>query len=431
MSQPHVTLVSWGFPPFRGSGTFRPLALANALADAGARVTVIAAARETFLIHYGADTALERQIDPRVTVRRVPFYPENAWPVINDWGPERASDPLGFATARNKVVPAFPEKVYDTWLPRAIEALRQLHADDPVSLIIGTGSPYGDLEAAVVVGSEHGVPVVLDDRDSFLADVFTGGEHPLFAARLPFGRRWFRTAAEVWFVNPPIAQWHVERFPESADRFRVVENGWDPGTVDPPTIRQRPGQRLRVGYVGLIPTNFPMQTVLGAWEQVRETTSHAMELVFTGPLGYEVDSPAWRAMADQIDHTTGAHWQGHLSRTELAEVYADLDVLLLAKEGGLMVTGGKTYEYAATGLPIVGLIDPASDATRVLGSYPRFHPATSLTIPAAAAALDAAVTDALSGDSATLVAAQRSGATLSRTAALTPAVGRVMELAHT
>lgn len=426
---PHVALVSWGFPPFRGSGTFRPLALANALAAAGARVSVIAAARETFLLHYGADPALESQIDSRVVRHRVPWWPENHWPVVNDWGPIRSRDSAGFARTRNALVPPFPEKVYDTWLPRVQRTLHEVAKADPVDVIIGTGAPYGDLEAAINVGSELGVPVVIDDRDAFLADVFTADTHPLFEQRLAVGRRWLRLATEAWFVNPPIADWHRNRFPEAADRIRVVENGWDPGVVDPGRIRAVPGERIRMGYVGLVPTNFPMDMVLAAWQDVRAASPVPAELVFVGPLGYEVDSPKWRSAADRISAAEGVSWQGHLSRTRLADVYADLDCLLLAKEGGALVTGGKTYEYAATGLPIAGVVDPDSDAVRVLGATPRFHPALAMDQSAAADAMSAAVADAIAGTQERLTEAQRAGSTLSRAAALEPAVERVLEMA--
>lgn len=428
MPEPHVALVSWGFPPFRGSGTFRPLAVANALAAAGVRVTVIAAARETFLLHYGADPDLENQIDPAVAVQRVPFFPEGKWPLVNDWGPVRSADPQAWVGTRNRQVPAFPEKVYDTWLPRAREALQELHVSDPVDLIIGTGAPYGDLEAAVAVGSQHDIPVVLDDRDSFLADVFTGGPHPLFAAREPIALRWFRSAREVWFVNPPIAQWHRERYPQFADRFRVVENGWDPGTVVQNATATSPRTPITMGYVGLVPSNFPMETVLAAWATARDRNPGPADLVFTGPLGYEVDSPRWKHMAELIERTPGVRWNGHLSRTQLADVYAGLDALLLAKEGGAMVTGGKTYEYAATGLPIAGLIDPGSDAVRVLGGYPRLHLTAELEPTSAAGALGAALTDARGTGSAAVREAQAAGDLLSRSAALAPAVDRILRM---
>lgn len=426
---PHITLVSWGFPPFRGSGTFRPLALANALAARGARVTVLAAARETFLVHYGADPGLEIGIDPRVTVERLPFYPENPWPVVNDWGPDRAADPKRFAAERRRVLPPFPEKVYDRWIPVVEQALRDLDSVDPVSLIIATGGPYGQIEASVDVAEDRGIPLVIDDRDSFLADVFTAEPHEWYAERLPFGRRWFSSAREVWFVNPPIQRWHAQRFPEYADRFRVVENGWDPGIVDPAAITTRVRTPLRIGYVGLVPTNFPMQMLLTAWQQARATIDHPAELVFTGALGYTEGSPFWRGMHDQIEAAAGVSWAGHVSRPQLAATYAELDGLLLAKEGGELVTGGKTYEYAATGLPIAGVVDPDSDAARVLHGYPRFHPVAGSGPEAASAALSATMADALSTSPELVRHAQDFGQQLSRQAALDEAVSRLLELA--
>ena len=427
---PHIALVSWGFPPFRGSGTFRPLAVANALAEAGARVTVIAASRETFLVHYGADPGLESQIDPRVSVHRLPFYPENPWPLIDDWGPERAADPKRFAAERRRVLPPFPEKVYESWIPAVGQALRDIDAADPVALILATGGPYGQIEASVDVAADLGIPLVIDDRDSFLADVFTAEPHEWYRQRLSFGLRWFRCAREVWFVNPPIEQWHSRRFPEYADRFRVVENGWDPGIVDPTTITTGPRTPLRIGYVGLVPTNFPMDMLLEAWRRVRDSSEHPVELVFTGPLGYTEGSPFWRSMHDRIRAAEGVSWAGHVSRPELAGVYAGLDALLLAKEGGELVTGGKTYEYAATGLPIAGVVDPQSDAVRVLRDYPRFHPVAEPGPDAAAAALTATLADALATTPGRVAQAQAFGQGLTRRAALDEAVRRVMELAR-
>ena len=43
---------------------------------------------------------------------------------------------------------------------------------------------------------------------------------------------------QAWFVNPPIAQWHQQRYPEQADRIRVVENGWDRHFLDPAAVRR-------------------------------------------------------------------------------------------------------------------------------------------------------------------------------------------------
>lgn len=430
-ARPHVALVCWGFPPFRGSGAFRPLALANSLAAAGADVTVVTASREVFLVQYGADPTLERHVDPRVELVRVPFYPSHAWPLMNDWPQARVSAPKKFAAQHDPATDYFPEKVYASWLPRVSEALFELHRRKPISLVLGTGAPYVDDEAAALLGANYGIPVVLDDRDSFLADVFTGQPAPLYEERRPYFERWLEICAEMWFVNPPIAQWHRDRFPEHADRIRVVENGWDPGVVDAARIAGVATGPLKAGYVGLVPSNFPMDPVLAAWAGIMDDDSQpAASLRFVGPLGYEVDSEKWKRMESAIAAAPHVEWAGHHPREQLAEIYADLDVLLLIKEGGQMVTGGKTYEYAATGLPIAALVDPASDAVRVLRDYPRLYVADPHDPAAAKAAIAAAMADRITDDGSRLRAAQRFGETLRREEQLGPHVERIVKLAQ-
>jgi glycosyltransferase involved in cell wall biosynthesis len=405
--------------------------LANGFARAGAAVTVIAASREVFLIHYGADTELEAQIHPSVDIVRVPFFPERSWPLINDWPQSKAVAPKKFAAQPDPAMDMFPERVYAHWLPRATAALADVHRRRPISLLLGSGAPYTDNEAATQFAIDNDIPAIQDDRDSFLADVFTAREHPLFEQRLPYFQRWAQHSNELWFVNPPIAEWHRERFPEAADRIVVVENGWDPGVVDAQQILARPERPPQVGYVGLVPTNFPMDPVLRAWGNVCAGHPQSPRLSFYGPLGYEVDSPGWKRARTAIEAAPAVHWRGHRPRSDLHDVYAQLDVLLLVKEGGKMVTGGKTYEYAASGLPIAALVDPASDAPRVLRDYPRLHIADPHDVPAAAAAIRRALDDHLSDDGTRLRAAQEFGSRLSRERMLTPHLDRVLERVRT
>lgn len=422
-------LVCWGFPPFRGSGTFRPLAVANGLVAAGADVTVVTATREPFQFRYGADPALEQEVDPAVEVVRVPFFPERSWPQLNDWPRMRAFRPKAYSAAMRLRNP-FPEKIYPPWLPRARDAVLAVHRQHPVSLVLGTGVPYVDLEVAAQAAADIGAPLVLDDRDSFLMDVFTGEVDQRFEQRLPYWLRWSQQARELWFVNPPIAAWHAERFPDTASRIVVVENGWDATAVGVAAAEQGPpGTQgpLRLGYVGLVPTNFPMRMLLDAWADVLPDLPAGSALQFVGPLGYEVGSAVWERTAAAVEQAPAVSWRGHLTRSELPRAYQDLDVLLLVKEGGAMVTGGKTYEYAATGLPIAAVVDPGSDALRVLAGHPRVHVAASQQVGDVAAALRAAVADARTDDGTRRRAAAEFGAALERGRQLQPHLDRILE----
>ena len=424
----HIALVCWGFPPFRGSGTFRPLAIANALVAEGADVTVIAANREVFLTHYGADVSLESMIDPRVEVVRIPFFPNRSWPLVNDWSAAEAAAGRPGGAKENPASRIFPELVYSEWLPRVSRELAVLNDRKPISVLLGTGAPYVDLEAAAQLHLEQGIPLILDDRDCSIFDVYSGEQSPMQAERQVFFERWLRSCSEMWFVNPPIAERVRELFPEDAAKVHVVENGWDSAAVEPEKIASHPGDRIKAAYIGLVATKFPLADVIKAWHDVAQSDPQVEPLRFIGALGFEVDSPRWRKAEATIAEAPNSEWRGHVSRAELPEEYADLDVLIFVKEGGEYVTGGKPYEYAATGLPIVALVDETSDALRVLKDYPRLYQAPPNDPVAAADAMRSAIEDRRSDDGVRLRSAQEFGAQLSRSANLQAAVNRVLEL---
>ena len=426
---PHIAFVCWGFPPFRGSGVFRPLAIANALAAAGADVSVITASREVFLLHYGADLELEKQIDPRINVIEVPFFPEVDWPLVNDWPTWRAVARKIRVHRWDKTKQPFPEDQFGSWLPRATKALRTLHREKPVSLVMATGTPYTSLEAASQFGLAYDIPIVLDDRDCSILNVYNATQTPTMIQRESYLQEWLTNCAEMWFVNPPIAEFIAERFPEFENKIRIVENGWDPGVVRPDEMSARPSGAVRAAYVGLIGREFPLEQVLEAWERVSREDQGIGELKVIGALGFHVNSAKKAKTEKQLDEAINVQWIDHVSRPSLHEEYENLDVLLFIKSGGTMVTGGKPYEYAATGLPIAALVDDQSDTMRVLGNYPRIHQANPTDVTATVRAIQSAISDSRTDNGDRFNAAQTFGVQLTRERQLAGAVDRVLELA--
>ncbi len=139
--QPHVLYVAWGFPPCRGGGVYRALATANGFARRGFRVTVLTATRDTFIRFTGADISLERQVDPRVNVVRIPFE----WPAmetdVRQWSALRALAPRVWRKVHNRrdLIP-FPEHGYGPWRKPLERAALAIHALDPVDLVVATTS---------------------------------------------------------------------------------------------------------------------------------------------------------------------------------------------------------------------------------------------------------------------------------------------------
>lgn len=399
----HILYVAWGFPPHRGPGTYRPLAAVNALAAKGRRVTVLTTDLDTFDLVVGGDDALLATVDERVRVVRVPTANGARDPVINRWPEARvANATLWRGRSLGVETSLFPEPIYGSWLPRVVSAARRIHQDDPVDLVVATGNPYVDFAAALALSNDAGIPFVLDDRDAWALDVYTGEPSPDAARILAWLDCALDSASQAWFVNPPLADWHRTRFPRHAHKIRVVENGWDPAFLDPAEVTDvRPADRPPVlTYVGTINPTLPLKLLAEGWHEARRRSPllRAGEFRMVGQFGHAGTVTRQQERIAAHYRKDAFRFLGRRPKSELRAVYDETDVLVFAKEGGGYVTSGKVYEYVATGLPIVSVLEPGHDARRVLGGYPRWFDAATWHPRALAEQMIAAVEDSAQPD---------------------------------
>jgi glycosyltransferase involved in cell wall biosynthesis len=418
--------VIWGFPPSRSSGVHRAVALTNAFARQGCRVTVITTDDAFYQLVTGTDDALLDAVDPAVTVRRVPFPVGIFDPVINRWPAERLTRPRRW---RRRAGPGGAGPLpgpHWRWRPRLEDEVRRVLRGDPCDLVVVTGRPYAAFSAAAVADA-MGVPFLLEDRDAWLLDLYTGEPWPDTEDAVSLFPGLVGAALETWFVNPPIADWHRERWPELADRIRVVENGWDPAFLDPAATVRVAGAPVRFAYVGTVQPWTPVTPLLDGWRTARgHGAMRDAVLQIHGPIGYQERHPALEKAIGEAA-ADGVTWFGPTSKSQLTDVYRGVDCLVYASAGGGMITASKTYEYRATGKPIVVVSEATPDALRVLADYPRTHVAADMSPAAIADALRSAARDA-TGDGATqrLADAQAVGARDSRDDVLADGVEHVL-----
>lgn len=431
--QPHVLYVAWGFPPCRGGGVYRALATANGFAQRGFRVTVLTATRDTFMRFTGADVSLERQIDPRVDVVRIPFD----WPAmesdVRQWSALRALAPRVWRKVHNRRdLISFPEHGYGPWRRRLEHAALAIHALDPVDLVVATANPNVDFMAARALHARHGVPYVMDYRDAWMLDVFDGGLlHPEGSRVDHLERRLLEGASEVWFVNEPIRAWHQQRHPALARKMYVVSNGYDPEFAPEPQVDPAPaGRPLTFGYIGTASPKVPLEEFAEGWRLGRlrycELADAKAEL--WGYLGfYSTPSPLLLQLVDRYA-ADGLSYRGPVPKTEVKMRYGTFDAALLILGTGRYVTSGKVFEYAASALPIVSVHDPGNAASEVLRDYPLWYPVTELTPEAIAAALGAAARAARHADRASREAAREFARRYARDLQLVPRIDALADL---
>ncbi len=421
---PHLLYTAWSFPPSRAGGVYRALATVNAFAEAGWAVTVLTVPREIFESSTGVDDSLEDQLADGVDVVRVEPGTTSHVGDLTRWSRLRARNlELWRGIDRLRDLRRFPELTYGRWRPRLEQAAARVHAARAVDVSIGTANPNVDFAAGAHLFRRHGVPYVMDYRDAWSLDVFSGeAVGGWIPGRSRVERRLLENAAEIWFVNEPIRAWHAERFGRP-ERMHVVANGYDE-YVAPLAVPVRPAREagLVFGYIGTISDQVPIEALVRGWRLAREDgrIPQSAQLVIHGYLGHSGSGLAAGTLAQaEADSVT---FRGPVGKSTIGETYAGFDALVLALGTGRYVTSGKVYEYAATGIPIVSVHDPGNAASDVVRTAPGWTGSASLTPPDVADALAAAASIAAAQTPAQRAAAQEWGAQFARRAQLAPRI---------
>lgn len=385
-ARPHMLYVCWGFPPCRSGGVYRALATANRFAEQGWRVTVLTADRETFYRFTGVDETLEERIHPDVEVVRVPFE----WPLLEmdlrRWSRSRAANPTLWNKIRIKrdQVP-FPETGYGPWRETIEKAAEKIHQENPVDLTVATANPHVAFTAAYHLHQKSQVPYVMDYRDAWLLDVFSGDRlHEANSRAARWERKLVENAREIWFVNDPIRHWHEELYPAHASKMHVVANGFDPDLVPETNDREPVGDRpLVFGYVGTVSPKVPLADFVKGWQLAREKSEDLRDakVKIHGYLGYYAQPRSDMLAIINAAADDGVSYEGPVGKGEIAKAYDEFDAQLLMLGKGRYVTSGKVFEYLATGLPIVSVHDAMNAASDVLRGHPLWFPVGDIEDP--------------------------------------------------
>ena len=435
MCLPRLLFIAFFFPPTRASGVYRARAIANHFAAADWDVTVITPPREFFRDYLDSfDATLESTVDPRVRIERVPFDGWHWEPDLRRYGMLRGNFPaLATKWRRWGEELLFPE-LYAPWIPKVVTRAITLHRHTPFDVVLATCNPYSSFAAARVIAKLTRLPYAIDFRDSWTVNQYTEEQPPGPARRRRrHERRAVADASVVSFVNAAQRDWHAAQYPESAGRMIVVENGWEPELLgEVPAHAATPDRPLVFSYIGTMTRYMPLPLFFEGWRLARSEAALAGAVArMHGYLGFvRTGTASVRALfPDAAD--SGVEYHGPVSKTAVARIYAEADVLLLILPGSRMVTSGKVYEYMATGRPIVSIHEPESSASATLSGYPLWFPASAMDPLAVCDALLRAAAAARDLQPETVVAAKRYAARYSRDAQLRPLEARLRALTHT
>jgi glycosyltransferase involved in cell wall biosynthesis len=431
MSRPHLLYIAFAFPPSTASSVYRCMAVANNFVESGWDVTVITLDADIWSMISGVDEGLAQSVDPRVKVVHVGDHgaEEPAKRDLRRYSRLRIEAPYIWRELhRRRISKDFPENFHAAWLKPASEAARSVHAGHPVDLVMASANPYVSFGVARAL---EGVPYVMDYRDAWAFNTITGTDD--FSPESEKGRleaSYLKDAAQVWFVNEPIRQEYAKRYPFATDKMRVVENGFDPqpGHAKPVV---KPSAHPSFGYLGTLQyVNMPLDPFLAGWKLAfGRAEVPSARAVFRGKLSSSGTAPAEVLAAFSAAEATGLHYEGPISKRDVARFYGSMDALILLLSTGKYVTGGKTMEYLATGRPIVSVHDLGNAATELMRDYPLWFPARDLSPEGIAEALLACADAVAAPDLARWDAAWDYGQQFARSSILAPVIAELRGIA--
>jgi glycosyltransferase involved in cell wall biosynthesis len=372
-----VLLIAYHFPPIGGAGVQRSLKFARYLPGSRCRVKVITGP--------GDATGRWTPIDETL----IDEIPEEAEVVRLQAEPLEASEPPLLRQRLRRWL-----RVRSRWSRWWIRGVQKAAGDmRDVDVIVASASPYDSIEAAARVARRLGKPWIADLRDPWALDemmVYASVVHRRLEIRRM--RRLLRSAAAIVMSTPEAAAQVRAAFPELCDRPVVaIPNGYDPADFAAARELERDRDTFRIVHTGYMHAE-------AGYQQRRRSVLH--RLVGGANRGVDILPRSHVFLLEAVDrllerdpslrNRLEIHFAGSLTdtgkrlarRSPVTVLHGYLphaDSIALIKSADLLflpmqkvgdgrrssTVPGKTYEYLASGRPILGAV-PAGDARDLL-----------------------------------------------------------------
>ena len=387
-----VLVLSYYFPPLGGVGAQRPLKFVKFLPDFGYEATVVTAPELARVAWAPRDDSLGADVPASVDVLRAT-------------GPPPPGTGAEHRLARWLGVWA----PFHRWWRGEATRLGRYVAQD-VDIVYTMMSPFSTAYAAAAIGGEAGKPWVADLQDPWALDdwlVYPTGLHRRLDERRM--RRDLGSAAAVITTTREAAQVIAGEFPEFADStIDTIPWGWDRADFAgaPP---ERTDESFRIVYAGYSHAQRgrthrarrPLRRLLGGAVRGLDVLPRSHVFLMDAIQHLATLDPALRRRVEV--HVAGPappegtsedeplQHHGFISHDRAVTLMRSADALFLAMHDlppgtRARTVPGKTYEYLASGRPIVAAL-PDGDARDLLTGLPNVWVCRPRDVDGIAAAL--------------------------------------------
>lgn len=243
------------------------------------------------------------------------------------------------------------------WLIPALHGAHHLLYEHPIDLIYTTSPPHPVHLIGAMLAWQRGLPWVTDFRDGWTS-------MPFFRAGWVL-RRWLDQQLERYVLS------HADRIIVTTsavgeefralhgtplDRFQIIPNGFDSADFSVPAEPAH-HERFRIVYTGVLSWDRTPRyffEALARWQVEEPGLASCIEVVLAGHLFAEN-----QAMIDEMGLNDLVSYRGMLPHMEAVHLMRSADLLLLiviAEDQGTALIPGKSYEYIASGRPVLAMV---------------------------------------------------------------------------
>lgn len=334
-------MLAYNFPPSGGGGVQRTSKFVKYLRRFGWDPTVICARSP---LGQPKDSSLLDDLPSDLRVYRTRAIHLRLWGGIPDW--------LGVNRKWFFHIP--DDRIF--WNPFALRIARRLLRKSDFDVVFTTSPPHSTHLMGLKL-RKYGAPWVADFRDPW-----TGYAHQSYPTRLHrrieenMERRVIETADAVVVTAPPLKEALSSRFSSLRDKIKLIRNGYDPEDLNVEPVRF---ERFTILYTGAMYGEYdPTAFALGFNRANRDEDMDFLHI------GYRL--PRFEQVFRGIPNTRHIYYVDHRDVVRYMKG-ADLLLLLIAptREQDTWIPG-KTYEYLASGVPILAVGAPDSSTADFL-----------------------------------------------------------------
>jgi glycosyltransferase involved in cell wall biosynthesis len=373
-----VLIISYYWPPSGGSGVQRWMYFSKYLGEFGIEPTVITV-KENQASYSSLDESLSKEVQHVRVFKTSTLEPIRLYSFLKS-GNTKKSIPQGNVGGKK---PGMMDKmarfiranyfIPDArigWNPYAFKKAKQLLQQEKFDWVITTGPPHSTHLVGFKLKKELGVNWLADFRDPwtevYYNDLFKRTKKKEAKdAQLELDVLTF--ADKIVTVGPSMQTLLQEKLTTGKGKVSYIFNGFDKTKFDK-AVKQE-FKEFTIAYIGTLSSNYPYLTFIEALKcYINENPSQQIKLLFAGKIEEDVllDFETLKSNFVELDV------RGIISHTEALSLMKSANLLFMCLpmiENASIFVSGKLLEYLASEQPILGILDPKSDAAFLIENY--------------------------------------------------------------